>query len=61
MKLKENSLCPYCNWGTIRLKTSRYGEYLACDDYPKCGAKENINPPLDVGQAGFKDNIKQLK
>ena len=54
MKLKENSLCPYCNWGSIKKKQSRYGEFLACDNYPQCGAKENIKEELDVGQAGYK-------
>ncbi|MCL1892009.1 MAG: type I DNA topoisomerase [Alphaproteobacteria bacterium] len=31
-----NNKCPECGTGTLSLKVSRYGAFLACSNYPKC-------------------------
>lgn len=51
---KENDNCPHCEIGAMRIRISKFGEFLACDQFPRCAYKENINTELDVGQAGYK-------
>ena len=43
--LKENELCPYCKWGQMKIRRSRFGEFLACNDFPKCAFKKDIKKP----------------
>jgi DNA topoisomerase-1 len=33
---QEGMTCPTCNEGTMKLRKSYYGEFLGCDNYPKC-------------------------
>ena len=33
---EEGMICPVCKKGKMKLKKSIYGEFLACDNYPKC-------------------------
>ena len=30
------SKCPKCQDGLIKLKSSYYGQFMSCDNYPKC-------------------------
>jgi len=53
--VKEGEICPHCNTGIIQLRNSRFGEFLACDQFPNCAFKQNIKEDLDMGQKGFKD------
>ena len=38
----EGKTCPKCGKGKITLKTGIYGQFLACDQYPKCKFIENL-------------------
>ena len=51
----EYQSCPHCKIGQIVMKTSRYGQFLACDRFPVCAYKQNIKVEFDIGQAGYKD------
>ncbi len=33
---EEGMTCPTCNEGNMKLRKSFYGEFLGCDNYPKC-------------------------
>ena len=54
-EIKEGSICPYCNIGTIRKRTSKFGEFYGCDEFPRCAFKINKREVLDVGQAGYRE------
>lgn len=45
--LKEGQNCPYCATGTIVRKTGRYGDFMACDNYPRCAAVGRIDPQVN--------------
>lgn len=53
--IKAGDDCPHCKIGKIRKRQSKYGEFLACDQFPHCAFKQNIPQKLDIGQAGYKD------
>lgn len=52
--LKEYDECPYCKQGIIRKKISKFGEFLACDNFPYCAVTQDIKEN-DIGMAGFKE------
>jgi hypothetical protein len=55
-ELKQGDVCPSCGYGIMKIKHSRYGEFLGCDDFPNCAYKRDIKSgPLDVGQAGYRE------
>jgi DNA topoisomerase-1 len=33
---KENTSCPKCGKGKMVIRKSIYGQFLACDNFPKC-------------------------
>ncbi len=35
--------CPKCDDGTLSLKTSRYGAFIGCSNYPECGYTRKMN------------------
>ncbi len=39
---EEGMVCPTCNVGKMKLRKSYYGEFLGCDNYPKCQTLMNI-------------------
>jgi ssDNA-binding Zn-finger/Zn-ribbon topoisomerase 1 len=49
--LLEGQSCPYCATGTIVKRTGCYGDFMACDNYPRCAAVGRISP--SVNQADF--------
>jgi len=55
LNLEENKECPYCKIGIIKIKQSKFGKFLACDNFPRCGATQAIKESLGVGQVGYKD------
>ena len=40
---KEGAVCPKCKEGKLVLRRGIYGEFLACDKYPKCRHTEPAN------------------
>ncbi len=38
---KEESTCPNCK-GSLIKRTRRYGSFIECENYPRCGYKEKI-------------------
>jgi ssDNA-binding Zn-finger/Zn-ribbon topoisomerase 1 len=34
--VREGDICPHCKIGTIVLKRSKYGKFLACNEFPRC-------------------------
>jgi DNA topoisomerase I len=51
----EGKPCPKCGKGKIVAKRGFYGEFLACDQYPKCKHTEAINSKKQYKK---EDNIK---
>ncbi|MCA9496256.1 MAG: topoisomerase DNA-binding C4 zinc finger domain-containing protein [Nanoarchaeota archaeon] len=50
---EEGMSCPNCKEGKMRLRKSFYGEFLGCDNYPKCktmmkitGGKVEVSNPI---------------
>ena len=39
---KEGTVCPKCKKGKIVMRKSFYGEFLACDAFPKCRHTEKV-------------------
>ncbi|MBU1201286.1 MAG: DNA topoisomerase I [Nanoarchaeota archaeon] len=39
----EERSCPECKKGTLKLRTSMYGKFYGCSNYPKCKHTEKIN------------------
>ncbi len=39
---EEGMVCPTCKKGKMKLRKSYYGEFLGCDNYPKCQTLMNI-------------------
>jgi len=44
--------CPVCSQGTLVLKRSKFGMFVACDRYPECSAAFNIPKNALVKSAG---------
>jgi len=44
----EGKKCPKCKKGTMAVRTSRYGIFLACDQYPTCKYIEKIEHNLNT-------------
>ncbi|MAU41612.1 MAG: DNA topoisomerase I [Kordiimonas sp.] len=42
---KDPRLCPKCGKGQLSIKTSRYGAFIGCSDYPEC----KFTRPLKAG------------
>ncbi|KJW01882.1 topoisomerase DNA binding C4 zinc finger family protein [Orientia tsutsugamushi str. Sido] len=38
----DHKLCTLCKVGKLSLKLSKYGAFLACDNYPSCNFTRNI-------------------
>lgn len=36
--LKDGQQCPYCTTGTIVKKSGKYGDFMACNNFPRCAA-----------------------
>ena len=61
---EEGMTCPTCNQGKMILRKSYYGEFLGCNNYPKCqtmmkiveGKVDVMNPV--VKNAGVKTEVK---
>lgn len=41
-KMIEKNICPYCNKKLV-LRTGKYGDFYACDNYPKCKFTKSID------------------
>lgn len=45
--LKEGQNCPNCLSGTIVRRNGRYGDFMACDNYPRCMNIGRVLPELN--------------
>ncbi|MFN3229363.1 MAG: topoisomerase C-terminal repeat-containing protein, partial [Asticcacaulis sp.] len=43
--------CPSCGKGRLSLKTSRFGAFIGCSDYPECRYTRPVGPPDAEGNA----------
>lgn len=43
--------CPSCDDGQLSLKTSRYGAFIGCSNYPECGYTRQIGEDADSANA----------
>lgn len=41
-KLKVGDTCPYCGAGFIEKRDGKFGEFWACDNFPRCGFTQGI-------------------
>jgi DNA topoisomerase I len=65
---EEGKTCPTCNEGKMVLRKGFYGEFLGCNNYPKCQTLMNIkegkvdfaNPFVKKGVAGKKPVKKKV-
>lgn len=46
-KPEAGDMCHYCQQGTLVKRTSRYGDFLGCNRYPKCAGKVDIKDEED--------------
>nr|WP_321979992.1 type I DNA topoisomerase [uncultured Cohaesibacter sp.] len=56
---KDPRACPSCDDGRLSLKTSRYGAFVGCSNYPECGYTRQLSADGDgdaqqVGENGTK-------
>jgi ssDNA-binding Zn-finger/Zn-ribbon topoisomerase 1 len=55
--LKQGDQCPYCKIGTIVIRTGKFGDFFACNQYPRCAfiqqIKEDNGNPLDLAADAF--------
>ena len=56
---KDPRACPSCDDGRLSLKTSRYGAFVGCSNYPECGYTRQLSSDGDgegqqVGENGTK-------
>lgn len=49
--IKSDEKCPECGQPMV-MKSSRYGKFLACSNYPECKGKKSLNAIKDTGKAG---------
>ena len=42
--------CPKCEKGTLKVRRSVYGSFIACDQYPKCRFTEKTETPTKPKQ-----------
>ena len=56
--IKSDENCPICGKSLV-LKSSRYGKFLACSDYPECMGKKSINPVKSVTGAPSTPNVSE--
>ncbi|NVJ69862.1 MAG: type I DNA topoisomerase, partial [Alphaproteobacteria bacterium] len=47
--------CPKCEDGRLGLKTSRYGAFIGCSNYPECGYTRQFGTKGDEGGEGASD------
>lgn len=43
-----NKKCPECKNGELLLKVSKYGAFLACNNYPKCKYTRNLSKEMSI-------------
>lgn len=61
---KTGRKCPKCGKGEIVVKTGRFGEFLACDQFPECRYIENMTkylPGARCEKCGARVVIKKTK
>ena len=44
-KVNLGDLCPYCKIGTMVKRKGKFGDFLACDQYPRCSFTQAIKEP----------------
>ncbi len=44
--------CPTCGTGTLSLKTSRFGAFIGCSNYPECKYTRPVGAPDAEGEGG---------
>ena len=49
--IKSGEKCPECG-GEMVLKSSRYGKFLACSNYPECKGKRSLNAVKETSDNG---------
>lgn len=57
--IKEKRKCPQCDDGRLGLKTSRYGAFIGCSNYPDCGYTKQFGR-MDASDDGAADNGPQV-
>ncbi len=62
---EEGMICPTCNQGKMVLRKSFYGEFLGCNNYPKCKTmmkilkgKVDVNNPIVKNETNAKPTVK---
>ena len=57
---EEGMICPTCNEGKMKLRKSFYGEFLGCDNFPKCKTMMKIvSGKVDTTPIVTKDKPKK--
>ena len=45
---QTNEICPECKEGKLVIRISRFGEFYACSNFPKCRYKKHISKSLNI-------------
>ena len=48
------SRCPHCKNGKMYIRQSKFGDFLGCNNYPKCAYTINVKYNNDSGTAGHR-------
>ena len=46
--IQTDEICPECKEGKLVIRISRFGEFYACSNFPKCRYKKHISKSLDI-------------
>jgi DNA topoisomerase-1 len=57
---KDPRVCPSCDNGQLSLKTSRYGAFVGCSNYPECGYTRQLDNGNGEQQENMGDGPKML-
>lgn len=53
--------CPTCKTGSLSLKTSRFGAFIGCSNYPECKFTRPVgNPDAEGGEGGGDNGEREL-
>ncbi|RPJ62143.1 MAG: type I DNA topoisomerase, partial [Dehalococcoidia bacterium] len=57
--IKSDEVCPECGQPLV-MKSSRYGKFLACSNYPECKGKKSINTVRGSSGSATPDNTESV-
>ena len=52
-EIKEGDKCNYCEDGILVLRHGKFGDFLGCNNYPRCAGKADL--PRDIGDRYWKE------